>query len=1145
MYEVTDFVELRWTDFKNLAYGNYPDLGDGTFAGSGSYSKASNLHLTLFNDNVSLGNKAEIRYGADGWSGLGIQAVADLDTGATFLYLFDHWKDSNNPVTTLDSPEDYNLTSFVAQEFNLKISTEIVGNNCVFRVWINDVLVGYYSSNTNGSHGTTVALHGRGGGDGLKLIKLEIDPPTDFIALGWNDFTGLICKEYVAANPDTTGAKGTYSGSLHRTLLEGDIIFGGNTDIRYGGTGWSGIVLEVARDGSELYLRKGTYTGDYTDTTYYPANYGLASFKDTKFNLKISTEISGDNYTFGVWINNQILGNYFTVTKGENTAEGTCLGLYDRGSGNSITLVGEQVPTDYTILTPLTSFGIKSGTYTAPNGGQADTSNGAPGNPANGVLDGVLDETATVFDKVIIQFHTIKYEENVDLGFGGYNIWTGYRLGSNGENLRLYSGYGEIIPKDSIILTDEIAGVDVVGGEYNLKISMAYIDSTTVQMGIWFDDILYNNEYFMIDTSKATGDIANDIGGDDLGLALGVLSQNGGGTIIIGEEVVTLPDFYWNKADGAYTLPDTAKIGSIDDGESISELTELGANNFLYHADGRIYERTVYIWQIGNVIEDDKVDSRDLVRTKSLKGSVEDETWSSSKEAADFDKDKDVDDTDAHSMRRLLVGDEFNYDKTLSEKLLGGVKDNAANVMPIVGFNGPSTSSTVTADDGDTYTSFDMLSDEMIDDIYTKIQDAGVNLIAKSDEIYSDSNKDNVEKQLVYATNKGIAMFVQDARIDGSETLSHEELQRYLESYEDYDSFAGLYVYDELRSATDRYPYDSTDESRYMGASFDDLSSFGKVANEYAGLNGYVNLFPYWNELATNDTTTYQSYIAEYVEKFNPQYLSFDHYVFSRIDAEGEATAYDDYMKNLVMIREAAREKDIPFWSFVQAGSDWLDLNDDGKAVYGKNESNNVPSEGQFKWQANLSLAMGAQGIVYFPLVQPHYFALSKKYSVGTIQWGETVMRYDRNGLIGADGSTTVWYDYAQEVNKQIAAIDHVLMNAINKGIVVTGGAATYLNGNLNSLCDSSNPVVIDKYNRFTGVTAGNDAGAAVGCFNYNGKTALYVVNYDMSSEQNITLNFSESVTADVTISGTATEKSGTSITLTLGAGEGALVVLE
>ncbi len=1107
----TDFTTLIWTDF-GLDYKEYVTPIPEPNQGKGEYTPG--LNKTLLDDRILLGVNTEVRYGGTGWTGIGIHAEGEK------LYIHDHWNGIEKK-DTFDNPATYGLTSFAGEEFNLKISTEIEGTKYTFGIWINNELLDYYTLEAGTNGGSCAGLYHRNEGNNIILVKQEIAPPTNFTTLGWNDFTGLICKEYVAPNPDTTGAKGTYSKSLHQTLLDGNIIFGKNTDIRYGATGWHGIALRVASDGSEMHVLD-AWNDEANKGTFKAKDFGLTSFADTEFNLKISTEVNGDSCTFGVWVNNQILGKYITLTKSADTSIGSCVGLYHRGSNNNIQLVGEKVPTDYTILTPLTSFGIAAGDYVTDHGA---ASVDAP------------TEVVSKFDKVILQFHKITYTGNVDLGWGGNDVWVGFRLRSDATagTLTLQSGhtgasgFNQLIPTP-ITMTDTVAGVDLVGGTYNLKISMEYTDETIIKMGIWFDNILYNNEYVLVDLSQMTHE-----SGDAIGLHLGVVSQNGGGTITFGEEEVTLDNFYWNLADGTYTLPTGAKY--VEGGE-VSELKTTGEHHITYNLNGKIYERNVFIWKIGDIVEDDKTNSCDLVRIKHLSVGNGGQTSESGKEAADFDKDDDIDATDVHSMRRLLVGDEFDFEKTVSEKLLSGVVEDAANVMPIVGFKGPSSPLTVTATNEKTYSSQNMVTA----DIYDKIAGLGINLITGYDDVYTDNNKEVIEKQLSLAEERNLAVLVSEGRLAGNVTPSSEELQACLDSYKNYKSFAGFDIVDEPKNGS--YPNNSS--GNYTNTPLiSDWSALGKKVNQHGDLTGYVNLFPYWSTLGTTDT--YKNYLTEYIEAFQPKYLSYDYYVFSRIDESGvgEDIAYDEQMKNLTMLREAAKTNNIPFWSFVQAGSNW---NDDIEIMYGT--SNNTPNKGEFNWQANIALAFGAKGISYFPLIQPHYFALTRGGLFG-LSTSTIKMDYDRNGLIAADGSTTIWYDYAVEMNKQIASIDDVLMNATNKGLVVSGGtAASHINSGLDALC--AEPLVISGYEEFTGVsTTGTSAGAAVGCFDYKGKTALYVVNYDMASSQTITLTFNKDVSVEVRqlqngAANTATfNTSSKKMSVTLGAGEGALVVLK
>ena len=68
---------------------------------------------------------------------------------------------------------------------------------------------------------------------------------------------------------------------------------------------------------------------------------------------------------------------------------------------------------------------------------------------------------------------------------------------------------------------------------------------------------------------------------------------------------------------------------------------------------------------------------------------------------------------------------------------------------------------------------------------------------------------------------------------------------------------------------------------------------------------------------------------------------------------------------------------------------------------------------------------------------------------------------------------------------------------------------------------------------------------ALVGCFDYNGKTALFVVNNSITEEGEISLTFDHKYNMKVTQDAVTRTENGNSLTLHLGFGESALVVLE
>jgi hypothetical protein len=66
-----------------------------------------------------------------------------------------------------------------------------------------------------------------------------------------------------------------------------------------------------------------------------------------------------------------------------------------------------------------------------------------------------------------------------------------------------------------------------------------------------------------------------------------------------------------------------------------------------------------------------------------------------------------------------------------------------------------------------------------------------------------------------------------------------------------------------------------------------------------------------------------------------------------------------------------------------------------------------------------------------------------------------------------------------------------------------------------------------------------------IGCFNYEGKTALYVVNYEEAYAQKVTLRLQNTYKVDITQKGESKKVRGSTLKLDLEAGEGVLIVFE
>jgi len=422
---------------------------------------------------------------------------------------------------------------------------------------------------------------------------------------------------------------------------------------------------------------------------------------------------------------------------------------------------------------------------------------------------------------------------------------------------------------------------------------------------------------------------------------------------------------------------------------------------------------------------------------------------------------------------------------TLGFDILGG-KD----VMPLSAYYGPLPN----------HYSIDAqnLPDYYSDEMWQMIADCGVNLINHS-YTFHDLTPDLTIKMLEQGEKYNIGLFVTDSMFSTGGEKNIHAADEVLAQYSDYPAFCGLYIIDEPSA-----PY-------FMASAKKDIENYVstfEVTNQL-GVTGKGNLFPMYNK---EDAESYRRYVEEYCSTCKPQYLGFDHYVWENNDKF-------TYFLNMDIIRDYAIEYKMPFWSFIQAGSQFNDAADhfDSEGLY--------PNEAQFQWNVNTTLACGAKGIMYFPLIQPYYFAYAES----------TDFDFQRNGLIGAWGNKTQWWYYAQNLNKHIAEVDTVLMNAVNKGVIVTGEAA------INDTKDRNFVMEGTSWRELKSV----EGNTMIGCFNYNGKTALYVTNYETEYAQKITLHFQDAYDISVTQNAELSRIHTDGLELDMKAGEGVLVVFD
>ena len=325
-----------------------------------------------------------------------------------------------------------------------------------------------------------------------------------------------------------------------------------------------------------------------------------------------------------------------------------------------------------------------------------------------------------------------------------------------------------------------------------------------------------------------------------------------------------------------------------------------------------------------------------------------------------------------------------------------------------------------------------------------------------------------------------------------------------------HDNFAGIMLSDE----PGRTMYENLASSR---------SIFESVLKDTSEKLYHVNLFPtYANEMQLwfrsytsedalpVESYTYEQYLKDYMEIFKPQVLSYDFYPI-----QGSFPALmNGYFENMSLIRKAALEANIPFWVYVQTCS--------------FTNGQRLSTQEDLLWNVNTCLAYGAKGRQYFCGVN------SQGNFVGPI--------------FDVEGNKTVFYFREKTAYEMIAAVDEVLMCSKSEGVIVKG-AMPLLGEGEERMSIPEADLLGEAFRELSSVSSNH---ALVGCFDYDGRTALYVVNNAVTDDalrgctaaDEVTLGFNGKVSG-YTVNGSGKKDfAGESLSVSLGAGEAVLVVV-
>jgi len=396
------------------------------------------------------------------------------------------------------------------------------------------------------------------------------------------------------------------------------------------------------------------------------------------------------------------------------------------------------------------------------------------------------------------------------------------------------------------------------------------------------------------------------------------------------------------------------------------------------------------------------------------------------------------------------------------------------------------------------------------DKFYELLKDCNVNMITVSRDNYAAQEKRApIMKSLDFCKKYKIGLIVQHSTVYSTNWLDKNALLESISEYINHPACIGIHAIDE--------PKQSAFEK--VKATYEIFNSLG-FNDKVLSTNLYGNLMtPVGYSGNESKGITYEEYISSFLDNIDIKFLSTDTYIFSEPESEGKPSPVNSKMlyDDLSVKRKYSDMHEIPFWVMVQAGDPmWHPGEYVVQTLY--------PNESEFIWNVNVSVAYGAKGLTYFTAFQPD--------GASFLPGGERV--FDRTGLFGLAGNINRWYYYAQKVNKQLAEIDHILMNAMNLGVIPIGKAVEEITGEEK----------IEQFRELKDVSASGGE-ALVGCFDYFGKTALYVVNNSTTEKQEITLKFDNNYGYEVIQRATHVDVSGENVKLTMEAGEGILVRLK
>ena len=345
---------------------------------------------------------------------------------------------------------------------------------------------------------------------------------------------------------------------------------------------------------------------------------------------------------------------------------------------------------------------------------------------------------------------------------------------------------------------------------------------------------------------------------------------------------------------------------------------------------------------------------------------------------------------------------------------------------------------------------------------YQQIADAGINFVWGNHWFYNPENNERMQTLLNACDEFGLA-FVPILNIDrNSSDFDEAELSRclaFVNQYKSHPAVRGFSMIDEPSA-------NIFDRLAVLRHEIDAVLPEGKYT--------IANLFPNYASSDQLGSSNYETHVDDYMRKVQPQVLSFDHYPLNETNDPAEMSSRDRlFVDNLITIRNASVKYHVPFWGFIQAIG-WIGMRE--------------PTFDEYRWLCNAHIAFGAKGFSYF------------LYSaIGDTGGPEGF----KNSMLAWDGSTTYLYDFAKNINKELSGFADMVVPFQQDGFILV---------NQNEQMTSTIPSSLRKTSYGNLKTIETTAEMMNGCFDMNGKKAVYLFNWSKDAAMTARLVFDKKV---------------------------------